>query len=113
MSNKRFVRGRLIDALLRDVLYHGELGRMAARERWPDSLRIFIEENAREPLPHEIARMRRGPAEADECMADFERRHAAGEDIFGIERLRGIHQAMIERNARLAEQIEKQEVETL
>lgn len=98
---------RTTDDLLSRVLLNGELGEQAALEGWPDSLRIFLSENGRHPEPWEIEKMRRGPEEADACMADFEHRHKAGEEIFAIEKLRGTHQALVMRNAKLAEKILK------
>lgn len=96
-----------IEDLLNRVLWNGDLGRQAAEEGWADSLRIFLTEEARQPEPSEVDKMRRGPAEADACMADIERRHKAGEEIVGIDRLRNIHQTMLLRNANLAERILK------
>lgn len=96
-----------VEDLLNRVLWNGDLGREAAQGGWADSLRIFLSEEARHPEPWEVDRMRRGPAEADACMADIERRHKAGEEIVGIDRLRNIHKTMLLRNAGLAERILK------
>ena len=102
-------RKQLIETLLTNVLWNGDLGQQAAREGWADSLRIFIRENAAVPDSERIAKMRGGEAQASACMADMERKHDAGEEISGIVELRKIRQGMLIRNARLGEQIMKGE----
>jgi hypothetical protein len=105
--DSREKRKQLIEDLLTSVLWNGELGRQAAQEGWADSLRIFIRENAAVPGPDRIAKMQGGEAQASACMADLERQHAAGDEVSGIDKLRGIRQAMLIRNATIGEQILK------
>ena len=106
---EREKRKQIIEDLLTSVLWNGELGRQAASEGWADSLRIFIRENAAVPDPEKIAKMRGGEVQANTCMADLERQHAAGDEVSGIAELRKIRQGMLIRNATIGEQILKGE----